>query len=173
VCALDTELLGHWWYEGTAWLSAVVEQCEAQGLELIRLDDALEQIEPAPARELRDGLLAPSSTGFAEREQASSWGAAGDLSTWSGPAVADVAFALRQAELQTMALRPHASRAALRELLALQSSDWAFMLARKLAGPYARERLSGHEAALVASLSQPEGAGVPDESALRNIATYV
>jgi len=151
VCALDTELLGHWWYEGTAWLSAVVEECG-----------------------LRDERSAPSATGFArEREPASSWGAAGDLSTWSGPAVADVAFALRQAELQTMAVRPHASRAALRELLALQSSDWAFMLARNLAGPYARERVAGHEAALSAALSQRSGAGAQDESALRNIAAYV
>ena len=23
VCALDTELLGHWWYEGVEWLAAV------------------------------------------------------------------------------------------------------------------------------------------------------
>ena len=42
VCALDTELLGHWWYEGIAWLEAVVEECSRQGLELVRLDDALE-----------------------------------------------------------------------------------------------------------------------------------
>ena len=30
VCALDTELLGHWWYEGVHWLSAVVEQARAR-----------------------------------------------------------------------------------------------------------------------------------------------
>ena len=36
VCALDTELLGHWWYEGVAWLAAVVEECGRQGLELVR-----------------------------------------------------------------------------------------------------------------------------------------
>ena len=48
VCALDTELLGHWWYEGIAWLAAVVEECSRQGLELVRLDDALERFEPAP-----------------------------------------------------------------------------------------------------------------------------
>ena len=46
VCALDTELLGHWWYEGIAWLEAVVEECSRQGLELVRLDDALERLEP-------------------------------------------------------------------------------------------------------------------------------
>ena len=32
VCALDTELLGHWWYEGVDWLRAVVEECSRQGL---------------------------------------------------------------------------------------------------------------------------------------------
>ena len=33
---------------------------------------------------------------------------------------------------------------ALRELLALQASDWAFMVSRDLAGPYPRERAAGH-----------------------------
>jgi 1,4-alpha-glucan branching enzyme len=173
VCALDTELLGHWWYEGAAWLSAVVEECERQGLELIRLDDALERIGPAPVGELRGGQAPQVAGGFDEQDLPSSWGACGDLSTWSAPVVADVAFALRRAELQTMAARPHASRAALRELLALQSSDWAFILARELAGPYARERLAGHGAALSAALSHPDGAGAPDESVTRNIAAYV
>src|SRR3984957_1951177 len=37
VCALDTELLGHWWYEGVAWLRAVVEGCRREGLKLVRL----------------------------------------------------------------------------------------------------------------------------------------
>ena len=32
VCALDTELLGHWWYEGVSWLSAVIDECQRQGL---------------------------------------------------------------------------------------------------------------------------------------------
>ena len=88
VCALDTELLGHWWYEGLHWLEAVVEECDSQGLELVRLDDdALERFEPAPVGEAAGGT--------------SSWGADGDLSTWSGPAVADMAFATRAAELET------------------------------------------------------------------------
>ncbi len=93
VCALDTELLGHWWYEGVAWLRAVVEECERQGLELVRLDDALERAEPAPASEWRRARSpAPADAGF-DVDVASSWGAGRDLSTWSGPAVAEVAFA--------------------------------------------------------------------------------
>ena len=56
VCALDTELLGHWWYEGVQWLAAVVSEAAAQGLPLVHLDDALADVDagraagPAPAR---------------------------------------------------------------------------------------------------------------------------
>src|SRR3954447_5964318 len=49
VCALDTELLGHWWYEGPQWLECVVEECGRQGLELAHLDDALEAVEAVAA----------------------------------------------------------------------------------------------------------------------------
>ncbi|HTB71258.1 MAG TPA: 1,4-alpha-glucan branching protein domain-containing protein [Solirubrobacteraceae bacterium] len=174
VCALDTELLGHWWYEGVAWLGAVVEECSRQQLELVRLDDALERIEPmsggepTPADESR--TASSRARGFGDEDRPTSWGAHGDLSTWSAPDVADVAFALRQAELEAMAVRPRAGRAALRELLALQSSDWAFMLSRKLAAPYARERLALHRAALEQALLAPERV---DPRASRNIAAYV
>ncbi len=97
-CArVDTELLGHWWYEGVAWLAAVVEECARQGLELLRLDDALERVEPAPWRD-----VVPRRVGAGMRA-ASSWGKDGDLSTWSGPAVAEIAFAARAAELDVLA----------------------------------------------------------------------
>jgi 1,4-alpha-glucan branching enzyme len=168
VCALDTELLGHWWYEGIDWLSAVVRECSRQGLELVPLDDALERIEPVPASEWSAARSRVND--FGTEDRATSWGAHGDLSTWSGPAVAEVAFALRRGELQAMAVRPRAGRTALRELLALQSSDWAFMLARELAAPYARERVAMHRAALQAALADPAGA---DARATRNIAAYM
>jgi 1,4-alpha-glucan branching enzyme len=80
-----------------------------------------------------------------------------------------VAFALRDAELEVMAAGPLADRTAVRELLALQSSDWAFMIARGIAEPYARERIAGHQAALRLALAE-SGAG--DVQALRNLACY-
>jgi 1,4-alpha-glucan branching enzyme len=155
VCALDTELLGHWWYEGVEWLRAVVEECSRQGLALVRLDDARAMREPAPTR---TGEWEPST-----------WGRRGDLSTWSGPAVAEMAFAMRAAELQTLAAGARAGVAAVRELLAFQASDWAFMVSGELAVPYARERFAGHREALRHAL-----AGGPDASAdgLRNLASH-
>jgi 1,4-alpha-glucan branching enzyme len=170
VCALDTELLGHWWYEGIDWLSAVVRECSRQGLELVRLDDALDCIEPSPVSEPGARRSRADRLGVGAQDRATSWGAHGDLSTWSGPPVADVVFAQRHGELQAMAVRPLAGRTALRELLALQSSDWAFMVARELAAPYARERVAMHRAALQAALAEPAGAGA---HATRNIAPYL
>jgi 1,4-alpha-glucan branching enzyme len=155
VCALDTELLGHWWYEGLAWLAAVIDECSRQGLELLRLDDALERGEPSPERELTP---APA--------EVSTWGTAGDLSTWSGPAVADMAFASRAAELRLLrAGRP--GEAAVRQLLALQASDWPFMVSRGLTVPYAHERFDGHSRALEREL---QTGTEPDLAALRNLA---
>lgn len=170
VCALDTELLGHWWYEGIAWLEAVVVECTRQGLELVRLDDALERIEPLPASEWRRAPSQPAADAGPDDQLASSWGANGDLSTWSGPAVAEVAFALRRAELEVIAAGPHAGRVALRELLALQSSDWAFMLSRDLAAPYARERIALHRDALARALAEPGGG---DSTLTRNLAARI
>jgi 1,4-alpha-glucan branching enzyme len=155
VCALDTELLGHWWYEGIAWLGAVVEECAKKGLPLVRIEEATAMADPAP-------LESPEW-------EASTWGTGGDLSTWSGPGVADMAFATRAAELRTVAAGHDAGEAAVRELLALQASDWAFMVSRGLAVPYARERFEGHLQAFERALYEGPGAST---GALRNLAAH-
>jgi 1,4-alpha-glucan branching enzyme len=149
VCALDTELLGHWWYEGVQWLRAVLEESGRRGLALTRLDDALERHEPAPA---------PSDLGV------TSWGEGGDLRTWSGPQVADLAWRMRTAELRLAALPRRPSARALRALLALQSSDWAFLHTRELAGDYPLRRADEHHAALERALTRggEPGAGAGD-----------
>jgi 1,4-alpha-glucan branching enzyme len=153
VCAIDTELLGHWWHEGLWWLDAVLDEAAAQGLALTRLDDALERHEPAPAPELA----------------VTTWGTPRDLSTWSGPGVADVVWRARELELRVAAAGPAAGARALRELLALQSSDWAFLLTRGLAGDYPRERVRAHAQALEDALRL--GSGAPAE--LRNLAPWL
>jgi 1,4-alpha-glucan branching enzyme len=53
---------------------------------------------------------------------------------------------------------------AARELLALQASDWAFMVTRELAADYPRRRLAAHEAAHAEALAGGSDAG------LRNLA---
>ncbi len=152
VCALDTELLGHWWYEGVHWLGAVVAECARQGLALTTLDDAVHRHEPAPA---------PADL------RVSSWGEGGDLRTWSGPQVAALAWSARTAELRLAAQARRPPERALRELLALQSSDWAFLHTRATAGGYPLQRARAHHAALERAM-MGDAAGL--EPALRGLA---
>jgi 1,4-alpha-glucan branching enzyme len=133
VCALDTELLGHWWYEGVHWLAAVLDESARQALPLTTLDDAVERHAP----KAREAELPVSS-----------WGDGGDLRTWSGPRVAELAWQTRAAELKLLAGATPPSPRALRELLALQSSDWAFLAYRGEAGDYPWLRARGHADAL-------------------------
>jgi 1,4-alpha-glucan branching enzyme len=151
VCALDTELLGVWWHEGPRWLALVVEQAARQGLELVHLDEALADCDPAPAGDAADRVT--------------TWGTPRDLSTWSGPRVADLAWAARAAELDVLSAGSGVGDRAVRELLALQSSDWAFLVSAGTAGDYPRQRFAAHARELRAALADP-GA----EPALRNLA---
>jgi 1,4-alpha-glucan branching enzyme len=168
VCALDTELLGHWWYEGPTWLEAVIEQAREVRLDQVTLRQALERHEPR-RRKLRR----------------SSWGVGKDLRTWDSPVAADLVWSARRAELSlTAALasrqRPVASfERAARELLALQSSDWAFMASRDLAADYPWRRVAGHvsnfERALAAGGGGVDSRAMPTPiaPALRGLAPWL
>ena len=148
VVAVDTELLGHWWFEGPWWLEAVIEECEAQGLALVPLDEALPDAETAAA---------PADL------PVTSWGTPRDLTTWTAPPACGLAWRQRAAELRAV----DGPLRARRELLALQSSDWAFLMTRELSGPYPLERAAAHEAALDAAL---RGEGEPQ---VRNLAPFL
>jgi 1,4-alpha-glucan branching enzyme len=144
VCALDTELLGHWWYEGMEWLTAVVDEAREQGLRIAPLDDALTRHAP---RAIEFGALPTGS-----------WGTPRDLSSWDCPATADIVRGTRDGELRLVASSSVSVRA-VRELLALQSSDWAFMISKRRAGAYGHARFEAHRRALADALSG-EGEGV-------------
>jgi 1,4-alpha-glucan branching enzyme len=151
-CALDTELLGHWWYEGPEWLVAVLGLAEEERVDLVTVSEGVART-PVVERE-----LLPSS-----------WGTGKDLSTWGAPGVAELAFGARAAELETVAAaaggggRPEALARAARELLALQASDWAFMATRELAADYPERRARAHRAEHDAALAAlTDSAPVPD-----------
>ena len=93
------------------------------------------------------------------------WGEPRTLRTWDGPQVSELAWRARAAELRVVARGAEVPPHAVRELLALQSSDWSFMVPRGLAGPYPRERADGHAAALDEALAIDSA-----PPALRNLA---
>jgi 1,4-alpha-glucan branching enzyme len=114
----------------------VLEGAAAAGVRLVTVPKALEDHEPE-RRPLRRA----------------SWGEDKDFSTWDSPPVADLAWAARRLELRLAravrgGLRDGRAERAARELLAVQSSDWAFLDRRGQAGDYAWRRASDHSQAL-------------------------
>jgi 1,4-alpha-glucan branching enzyme len=154
VFAIDTELLGAWWTEGPIWLREVLRGAELEGVRLLTLPQALREhdAEERPVGE-------------------ASWGEGKTLETWDSPAVADLVWAARRMELRVLrSLRSRrggdAALRAARELLAVQSSDWAFMDHRGQAGDYPYRRATAHAEALLQAIDSAEAA----DPSVRNLA---
>lgn len=153
--AIDTELLGHWWAEGPSWLREVLKGAALDGVRLLTLPQALaeHEAEDRPTRE-------------------ASWGEGKSLETWDSPSVSDLVWATRRSELRllraldTGSLSGSAALRAARELLALQSSDWAFMDHRGQAGDYPYARATSHAEGLLEAI---DSAGAVDPR-VRNLA---
>ncbi|MCB0827992.1 MAG: DUF1957 domain-containing protein [Solirubrobacterales bacterium] len=132
VFAVDCELLGHWWSDGPLWLEQVLDRAAGGGLRLVTLEQA------AAGGGFREGEL-----------RASTWGEQKDFRTWDAPAVDDLTWAARRLELRVAEAiadgldRERAERA-VRELMLVQSSDWAFLDSRREAGDYAFDRATQH-----------------------------
>jgi 1,4-alpha-glucan branching enzyme len=152
--AIDTELLGHWWWEGPAWLAEVLRLAPEHAIDLVTASEAVAIHEPEE-RPLRR----------------TTWGEGKDLRTWDAPAVADLAWAARRLELRTLralgeGLDQECAERAARELLALQASDWAFLDSRKQAGDYPWQRSTDHAKALLQAID----CAAPTDRRLRNLA---
>ncbi|MCW0215171.1 MAG: glycoside hydrolase family 57 protein [Pseudonocardia sp.] len=142
VAAFDTELFGHWWHEGPAWLEAVLRRLPDAGVHVTTLRGAVE------AGLVGEPVALPES----------SWGSGKDWRVWAGAQVSDVvALNARVQEQLLAATTPGTARDPLQDRLADQallalSSDWAFMVSKDSAAGYARERAARH-AGRVAELS--------------------
>jgi 1,4-alpha-glucan branching enzyme len=142
VAAYDTELFGHWWHEGVAWLEGVLSALPAAGVRVTSLRRALDEHPPrAPVH-----------------PQESSWGRGKTLDVWAGAAVADLLAEQNRvqdallAALRTRARPPQARDPWLDELaeavLLASASDWPFLVSHRSSPDYARTRLAGHVAAV-------------------------
>lgn len=141
IAAFDTELFGHWWYEGPVWLERLLRALPEAGVRVGTLRDALDNgFVGAPVE------LPPSS-----------WGSGKDWQVWAGDQVVDlvrlntevvetalstVDKALGQTD--TAPTRDFVADQILRETLLTVSSDWPFMVSKDSAADYARYRAHLH-----------------------------
>jgi len=139
VAAYDTELFGHWWFEGISWMKEVL-------LQLTR--------DPEVAVTTAGGYLGEYPPEEAIILPEGSWGKAGDHSTWLNPETEWMWPLVHEAERRMEGLvarfpdaageRLEVLKQAARELLLLQSSDWPFLVDTGQAVAYATDRFQGH-----------------------------
>lgn len=146
VAAFDTELFGHWWYEGPQWFSQVIRRLTDRGVHIGTLSDALDQ----------------GYVGEPVRLERCSWGSGKDWRVWTGDAVADVvamnteiceeleAFLRRSLPDRSTPVRPRSfySDQVVREAALALQSDWAFLISKNTAADYARQRYYLHAHAM-------------------------
>lgn len=137
--AYDTELFGHWWFEGAAWLKEVLRQLSINPD--VALTTAGDYLEAYPPQEV---ISLPES----------SWGEGGGHWTWLNPQTEWMWPLIHHAERRMEQLVERYPQAegemlevlnqAARELLLLEASDWPFLVSTGQAREYASGRFQQH-----------------------------
>ena len=139
VSPYDTELFGHWWFEGVRWLGRVLELMAERGIKTTTLSTFLDNYTGERYEiELPEG----------------SWGANADHSTWWNDETEWTWEEIYRAEDRMVALasryygRDRIADRILeqlaRELLILEASDWQFLITTGQAKEYAKRRVLIH-----------------------------
>jgi 1,4-alpha-glucan branching enzyme len=152
----DTELFGHWWFEGVIWLGKVLRHlAQNPDVELVTASGFVEEHPPQRVLHLPE----------------SSWGAGGNHFTWDNGETSWMWKPIREAEARMEAYADKYSKPseneklvlnqAARELLLLESSDWPFLVTTGQAREYSIQRFSQHLERFV-QLSDSLDANRPD-----------
>ena len=135
----DTELFGHWWFEGPRFLGEVIRLVHASKTVTMRTaPDELDAKDPNVVISIPEG----------------SWGEGGmhkvwlnEETAWTWPQIyeveADVERLLEDSDPRDP-VQQRVLRQLLREQLLLQASDWQFLITTKSAADYAEERFREH-----------------------------
>ncbi|MDQ3239294.1 MAG: DUF1957 domain-containing protein [bacterium] len=139
VSSYDTELFGHWWFEGVYWLEQVIEKFHQKNK--VKLLSARDYITENPDT-------------HAVRLPESSWGDGGQHSTWLNSQTEEIWKKIHICEAkfeklvqknpQAVGDKKKLLNQAARELLLLQSSDWTFLITTVQATDYATSRFEEH-----------------------------
>ncbi len=130
----DTELFGHWWFEGPEWIGLLLEKLDGSELQPLTADESLERTPPQTIVSLPEG----------------SWGEGGFHFIWLNQDTAWIweKIYLVEEAAERLARRPGRDprlwRQFLREKFLLESSDWPFLISTWTARDYAENRAAEH-----------------------------
>jgi 1,4-alpha-glucan branching enzyme len=138
--SFDTELFGHWWFEGVTWIKDVIRKLRTYTAVTMRT--ASEYLEAQPPTQ---AIEIPQS----------SWGSGGhwqvwlnNQTEWMWPIIHECEIMMEElAEAhknKTGGKEHRAMQQAARELVLLESSDWPFLVTTGQAKDYAVERFNHH-----------------------------
>ena len=151
----DTELFGHWWFEGVDWLKHVLRGLAgSKSVDLTTASTFVDTHQPEKVIALPE----------------SSWGTGGNHFTWLNVDTQWMWEPIHAAEerMESLAARyPNATgeqkdllNQAARELLLLQSSDWPFLVTTGQAKEYASQRFTEHVERFTSMADLAESGGV-------------
>jgi len=147
VTAYDTELFGHWWYEGPTWIVDMLRS----------LADQPSVTATAPLDILNSRVLPPGKL----RE--SSWGAGGGHNNWMNPETAWIWDNIHDDQRHFIDLLPQlhgqTGDMLLREILLEETSDWPFLITTGQARTYGISRFLEHHRKVRALFAAVDGTG--------------
>jgi 1,4-alpha-glucan branching enzyme len=163
VALYDTELLGHWWFEGPEWLYLVLKKLHGTEIEPRTVSGCLETEPPHTIVSLPEG----------------SWGKGGfhwiwlnDDTSWIWQKIYEIEA--KSARLKSLPLdgQKQILKQFIREKFLLESSDWPFLISTWTARDYAENRAAEHfeRANVLLAWLQEKRALKPDEE--RHLATW-
>ncbi|MEO0562890.1 MAG: 1,4-alpha-glucan branching protein domain-containing protein [Chloroflexota bacterium] len=140
VCSTyDTELFGHWWFEGVTWLGKVLRHlADNAEIDMTTASAHIDNHPPKKVLALNEG----------------SWGTGGNHFTWDNGETRWMWTPIHEAERRMEILAENFQQPtdeervvlnqAARELLLMQASDWPFLITTGQAKEYAVQRFSQH-----------------------------
>lgn len=140
ICPYDTELYGHWWFEGPDFIKGFIEKSSEEGRSY-QLITPGEYIEKYPKVQCC-------------RPSPSSWGENGDYSVWLNQSNHWIYRELHKCQnrmihlantyLKPSELEKRLLNQASRELMLAEASDWPFIIKNNTAVEYAIKRINTH-----------------------------
>jgi 1,4-alpha-glucan branching enzyme len=142
VCTpFDTELFGHWWFEGPEFIKSVLKGLHhSPYVKALTASEQLSLINPKEVVTLPEGS-------WGENNNHDVWSNAGNTWTWESIYNDELRLnnLLEKFPLKNLnSLQYRIALQALRELMLMHSSDWQFLIYTKSAQDYAEQRITFH-----------------------------
>jgi 1,4-alpha-glucan branching enzyme len=156
VALYDTELFGHWWFEGPEWIYCVLKKLQETEVRPQKASDCLQSLHPHTLISLPEG----------------SWGQGGfhwiwlnDETSWIWEKVYQIEEKMKKLGRLPPVKKNRLLKQFIREKFLLESSDWPFLISTWTARDYAENRAAEHfeRAKVLLDWLQREGPLRPDE----------